>query len=70
MLGPRWGDSAPPDPIADFKGGLLRGALRLRGGEGKEKEGEGRGREGKGKDERGREGGEGEEGSWNRAADW
>ena len=62
-LDPAGGDySAPPDPLAGFKG---------RRGEREE-----RGREGKGgkrseKDKRGREGEELEgEGSWNRAADW
>jgi len=49
--------SAPPDPLAGF-----RGPLRGRGG-GKDNRIRG------GKGERGRQEGEGEE-SWNRAADW
>jgi len=52
---PRWGAySAPPDPLAVFKGLTSKG----REGKGSVAEGEGKGRE-RGKGEEGREGGKG-----------
>ena len=54
-LEPRWGAySAPPDPLAGFRGGEGRGWKGK--GEGKEKEREGRGEGGKGKEKGGRGG--------------
>ena len=50
---PRWGAySAPPDPLAGFKGPTSKG---VRGGEGKGRGGEGRGKEkGKGREGKGK----------------